>query len=247
MYRGTCLFRIYKVNLVYDSAIHSEPWCCKRAVSLTLAETPNTHRTCFLLLYRNARKNVPRGRTPTSGWRKRSRCESKRNMFPWAKLYNVAMGGGNDGWRAFDGQLSSHNLSPQPALLKNNLPVPASPLTHVRHLVFWFVWSPTFPSQQCRCGNELIAANLFVGDEPGVLNSNGGGSVCGVTYTATSNFQPEYEFLCTGESRVLCGTDTHISVYSLDGGTAPPPSPTPPPVTAPTPPPVPSSSICEVC
>ncbi|CAB1099122.1 unnamed protein product [Ectocarpus sp. CCAP 1310/34] len=30
---------------------------------------------------------------------------------------------------------------------------------------------------------------------------------------------PDYKCLCSGDSRVLCGTDDHISVYSLDGRT----------------------------
>eukprot|EP00903_Cladosiphon_okamuranus_P020285 g18615.t1 len=43
---------------------------------------------------------------------------------------------------------------------------------------------------------------------------------------------PEYEFLCSGDSQVLCGTDTMVSIYSL-GGDSTAPAPTPP---APTPP-----------
>eukprot|EP00752_Nemacystus_decipiens_P007772 g6941.t1 len=42
---------------------------------------------------------------------------------------------------------------------------------------------------------------------------------------------PEYKYLCSGDSRVLCGTDDKVSVYSLDGSVAPPPPPvTPTPV-----------------
>ncbi|CAM9647220.1 unnamed protein product, partial [Ectocarpus sp. 4 AP-2014] len=29
---------------------------------------------------------------------------------------------------------------------------------------------------------------------------------------------PEYKYLCSGDSRVLCGTDDYISVYSIGGG-----------------------------
>ncbi|CAN0440218.1 unnamed protein product [Pylaiella littoralis] len=73
---------------------------------------------------------------------------------------------------------------------------------------------------KCLCGDELDDS-LFP-DEEGE-----GGSVCGIDYTTDVNI-PEYEFLCSGDSRVLCGTDDHISVYSLDGSV---PAPTPEPET----------------
>lgn len=40
-------------------------------------------------------------------------------------------------------------------------------------------------------------------------------------------------FRCSGDSRVLCGTDDYASVYTLDGSVPPPPSPTPAPTPAP--------------
>eukprot|EP00903_Cladosiphon_okamuranus_P020284 g18614.t1 len=46
---------------------------------------------------------------------------------------------------------------------------------------------------------------------------------------------PEYEFLCSGDSQVLCGTDTMVSIYSLGGGSTAP-APTPPAPTPPVPP-----------
>ncbi|CAM9784272.1 unnamed protein product [Pylaiella littoralis] len=62
---------------------------------------------------------------------------------------------------------------------------------------------------KCLCGDELDGS-LY----PDVDGE--GGSVCGIDYTFDVNI-PEYKFLCSGDSRVLCGTDDHISVYSLDG------------------------------
>lgn len=91
------------------------------------------------------------------------------------------------------------------------------------------LFPPTPPPeshQQCLCGDTLTG--LAYDDKFGE-----GGSVCGVDYTDDVNI-PEYKFLCSGDSRVLCGTDDYMSVYSLDGSTGPAPSPvtTPSPVDA---------------
>ncbi|CAM9977595.1 unnamed protein product, partial [Ectocarpus fasciculatus] len=63
----------------------------------------------------------------------------------------------------------------------------------------------------CLCGDELVGSPTddVYGD---------GGSVCGIDITLGGDV-PEYKYLCSGDSRVLCGTDDHISVYSLDGST----------------------------
>eukprot|EP00903_Cladosiphon_okamuranus_P005860 g5798.t1 len=65
---------------------------------------------------------------------------------------------------------------------------------------------------QCTCGNTITGSPT---------------PKCGLV---DDNVIPEYMYLCSGDSRVLCGTDTMVSIYSLDGSTAPP-SPTPAPVT----------------
>ncbi|CAB1108728.1 unnamed protein product [Ectocarpus sp. CCAP 1310/34] len=64
---------------------------------------------------------------------------------------------------------------------------------------------------KCLCGDELVGSPTddVYGD---------GGSVCGIDITFGGDV-PEYKYLCSGDSRVLCGTDDHISVYSLDGST----------------------------
>ncbi|CAM9540916.1 unnamed protein product [Ectocarpus sp. 12 AP-2014] len=59
---------------------------------------------------------------------------------------------------------------------------------------------------KCLCGDELDGSPY---------DDVRGASVCGVDYTDDVNI-PEYKFLCSGESTVLCGTDTHMSVYSLN-------------------------------
>ncbi|CAB1104501.1 unnamed protein product [Ectocarpus sp. CCAP 1310/34] len=64
---------------------------------------------------------------------------------------------------------------------------------------------------KCLCGDEL--AGSPTDDVYGE-----GGSVCGIDITFGGDV-PEYKYLCSGDSRVLCGTDDHISVYSLDGST----------------------------
>ncbi|CAM9710539.1 unnamed protein product, partial [Ectocarpus sp. 13 AM-2016] len=63
----------------------------------------------------------------------------------------------------------------------------------------------------CLCSDELVGSPTddVYGD---------GGSVCGIDITFGGDV-PEYQYLCSGDSRVLCGTDDHISVYSLDGST----------------------------
>ncbi|CAM9611193.1 unnamed protein product [Ectocarpus fasciculatus] len=54
---------------------------------------------------------------------------------------------------------------------------------------------------KCLCGDALVDDR----DES-----------CGIPYYADDVNIPEYKFLCSGESTVLCGTDTHMSVYSLN-------------------------------
>lgn len=49
---------------------------------------------------------------------------------------------------------------------------------------------------------------------------------------------------CSGDSRVLCGTDTKVSVYAIDGSYTYPPSPAPSP-PAPTPPATPSPTTAS--
>eukprot|EP00903_Cladosiphon_okamuranus_P021312 g19583.t1 len=68
---------------------------------------------------------------------------------------------------------------------------------------------------KCVCGNSVEG-----NEEPN----------CGVE--GDDNI-PEYKYLCSGDSRVLCGTDDFASVYTLDGSVPPPPSPTPAPTPAP--------------
>ncbi|CAM9695008.1 unnamed protein product, partial [Hapterophycus canaliculatus] len=80
---------------------------------------------------------------------------------------------------------------------------------------------------KCLCGDTLTGSTY---DD--VFGE--GGSVCGVDYTDDVDI-PEYKFLCSGESRVLCGTDDYMSVYSLDGSTGPAPSPVTPSPVAPSP------------
>eukprot|EP00752_Nemacystus_decipiens_P011574 g10278.t1 len=57
---------------------------------------------------------------------------------------------------------------------------------------------------QCTCGNTIEGSST---DNCGLVDDN---SI------------PEYQYLCSGESRVLCGTDTMVSIYSLGGSTAAP-------------------------
>eukprot|EP00903_Cladosiphon_okamuranus_P021311 g19582.t1 len=71
---------------------------------------------------------------------------------------------------------------------------------------------------QCVCGNSIS------GDD--VHN-------CGLEDDLAI---PEYQYLCSGDSQVLCGTDTMVSIYSLDGTGPPPTPPTPTSPPTPTPP-----------
>eukprot|EP00752_Nemacystus_decipiens_P007908 g7065.t1 len=76
---------------------------------------------------------------------------------------------------------------------------------------------------KCLCGNEL----------EGDSEEN-----CGLV---DDNVIPEYKYLCSGDSRVLCGTDTKVSVYAI-GGSYATPSPTPAPRTTPSPTPAPRTT-----
>eukprot|EP00903_Cladosiphon_okamuranus_P020283 g18613.t1 len=82
---------------------------------------------------------------------------------------------------------------------------------------------------QCVCGNAIEGDNV---------------PDCGLEDDLDI---PEYKYLCSGDSQVLCGTNNMVSIYSLGGGgTGPaptPPAPTPPAPTPPAPtPPAPTPS-----